>query len=169
MTCIPRLIDIELPPLLSANWGTRVDQVVTAVSASTSTCRINHGIPHGFGQGSCPCRAVSLATCGSVCGEDADLKLCFRKGYLCAVGCWLSKVRAMPQHDFYALAEHLRRAMTAAVGAPTVLRHPHGQAEITYRWQGEAQHVQMLVDEADGQRIVIVANDPWVCSWCTAH
>lgn len=169
MTCIPQLINIELPRVLAANWGTRVDQVVTAVSAAPSAFKVHHGIPHAFGQGSCPSRAVSLATCGNVGGEEADLKLCFRKGYLCAVGCWLRRCRTMPQHDFYALAEHLRRAMTDAVGTPTALRHPHGQAEVTYRWQGEAQHVQMLVDEVEEQQIVIVANDPWVCAWCIAH
>jgi len=169
MNCIPKVIESDLLSDLMGNWGTSVDRVVAAVSDHSSAWEIGQATQTAPAHRQCPCRALALHAPGRVCGCPATVRLNFRHGYLCSLGCWLCDTDELPQREYYATVERIRRTLTGAVGAPTIMRHPHREDEVTYLWAGETAHVQLLSDHAHDRTITVIANDPWICPWCNVH
>lgn len=169
MICIPNVIESDLLSQPLGSWGTRVERVVSAVPESSSAWDIGRATQACPVRAGCPCKALALHCPGRVCGRDAVMRMSFRRGYMCSVGCWLSGTAALPPRDYYALVERVRRALSGAVGTPTVMRHPNREAEVMYRWEGDTAHVQMLSDHLHDRTIAVIANDPWICRWCSVH
>lgn len=169
MNCIPSVIETDVLCDLLANWGTRVDRIVATVADRSLSRDIGHATNTAPPRGVCPCRAIAMHTFGRVCGCDATIRLNFRHGYMCSVGCSLQGTENLDEREYYALVERIRRALTDVVGTPNVLRHPHREDEVSYRWEGETAHVQLLSDQTNGRTIAVVANDPWICPWCSVH
>lgn len=169
MNCIPNVIETDLLHDWLAGWGASVDRVVTAVSAKMTSREIGEATQAAPTHAGCPSRALALYSPGRICGCEATVRLNFRRGYLCSVCCWLNGSGSLPNREYYALIERIRRAVTGAVGAPTVMRHPHREDEVTYLWPGETAHVQMLSDHLHDRTIAVIANDPWICPWCSVR
>ena len=158
--------DVEIPGLGWVMWGARLEDISVNLPERSTISRIQNPGRSEFRPGRCPKRSAIVTTEGTVCGMPAVAQMNFCDGRLCAVHYHFPLGQPGEAEEFCAVVDCLRRKLSQAYGAPSLLTNAEQGITLDYKWVSDGLHIEVRASIDDDHDLTVLANDPKTCAWC---